>query len=382
MRRCTMNLLPIFVLVPLLLGCSQTKNQDEAGRVQSAQPGKPVAVGSKDPWNGGSGAKPAASKNGGDAAGAPPAQHAAATTTISITLPGTDKNLPGTALRCAIEGDPLSAKNVLSLAMSDDGRLYISDDVGFRRYQPVFDHGCKLKLDRGYGRNGLLAPPADKPTAQSIDGPVAFRSGGPAWRLTSDGKKAIYAFDFLLGVYRIDGNRTVAVCPNLKGVRSIAAASSNTYVGGGQVYNVNLRNKCATTELKAGSGTIYSVAENLWFKSDQDSNTLIALDTRGQRTEVSIKSTDSFAPGGFCYASAVTRCGDKICVVDNNCKKVEIYNQDGSFAAELKDRLFDRDPYGLPMGTSAGAAGLWLAATYHEADAYEGAVFLVPATEL
>ena len=379
MRRCIMYLSQIFVLVPLLLGCSQTKNQDEAAR---AQPAQPAAVGSSDPWNGGSAAPNAATQNSDGAAGAPPAQLDAATNTISIALPGPRKNLPGTALRCAIEGDPLSAKNVLSLAMSDDGRLYISDDIGFRRYQPVFDRGCTLKLDRDFGRNGLLAPPVDKPTAQSLDGPVAFRSGGPTWSLASDGKKAIYAFDFLLGVYRIDGNRTTAVCPNLKSVRSIAAAHRNTYVGGGQVYNVNLRNKCATTELKAGSGTIYNVADQLWFKSDRDSKTIIALDTGGQRTEVSIKSTNSFAPGGFCYASAVTRCGDKICVIDNNCKKVEIYNQDGSFAAELKDRLFDRDPYGLPMGTSAGAAGLWLAATYHEADTYEGAVFLVPTTEL
>lgn len=382
MRRCTMYLLPIFLLVPLLLGCSQTKNQDEAARVPSAQPAQPAAFGSSDPWNGGTGAATATTKNNGDADGAPPAQLDAATNTISITLPGPRKNLPGTALRCAIEGDPLSAKDVLSLAMSDDGRLYISDDVGFRRYRPVFESGCKLKLDRGYGQNGLLAPPADRPTPQTLNGTVAFRSGGPVWRLGSDGKKAIYAFDFLLGLYRIDGNRTAAVCPNMKGVDSIAIAHGATYVGGGQVRNVKLRSKCSTSDVSAGRGTIYGIADQLWFKSGQDSKTIIALDAKGARTELSIKSTDSFAPGGFCYASAVTRCGDKICVVDNNCKKVEIYNQDGSFAAELKDRLFDRDPYGLPTGTSAGPAGLWLAATYHEGNNYEGAIFQVPATEL
>lgn len=376
-----MYLLPMTGLVSLLLSCSQTNNHDEAGGVPPGKASKPAAVGSNDPWNGG-GAKPVATTNGRDAGGAPPTQLDAARNTITITLPSTGPKPPGTALRCAIEGDPLSAKSVLSLAMSDDGRLYISDDVGFRRYQPVFDSGCKLKLDLAYGRNGVLAPPADRPTAQAIDGPVAFRSGGPRWQLAAGSKNTIYAFDFLLGVYRIDGNRSAAVCPDLKGINSLVTIAGNTYLGGGQVRSVKLRNKCATSDVKAGRGTIYGVAEQLWLVSDRDSKTIIALDSQGARTELSIKSTDSFAPGGFCHASAVTRCGDKICVVDNNCKKVEIYNQDGSFAAELKDRLFDRDPYGLPMGTSAGAAGLWLAAAYHEGDNYEGAVFLVPATEL
>lgn len=377
MRRCIMSVLPWYVVASFWLGCSQAKDQTE--RAAAQQPAtNPVATG-RDPWNGGSAGTTTA---GRDAGAAPPATIDAAANAITITLPSADKKSPSTALRCAIEGDPLAAKNVLSLAMSDDGRLYISDDRGFRRYQPTLTGGCKLKLDRGYGSNGVLAPPADKPTAQSLDGTVVLRSGGPTWRLASDGKKAIYAFDFLLGVYRIDGNRIVPVCPNLKGVDSIVTVAGNTYLGGGHVRSVNLRSKCSTSDSKAGRGTIYGIAEKLWFKSTQDAKTIVALDATGAPTEVSIKSTNSFAPGGFCYASAVTRCADKICVVDNNCKKVEIYNHDGSFAAELKDRLFDRAPYGLPMGVSAGPAGLWLAATYHEADAYEGAVFLVPATEL
>ncbi|MBP9088258.1 MAG: hypothetical protein KBG15_19200 [Kofleriaceae bacterium] len=383
-----MFLLLCYVCAALPLGCNQVKDQDQRTPPQSAEPtqlagpNQTVAAGRSDPWNGSSAATVAAAHNGRDAGIGSPDPDGAAGNAIAIALPNTNKKSPSTALRCAIEGAPLSAEHVLSLAMSNDGHLYISDDLGFRRYQPTFEGGCKLKLDRAYGRNGLLAAPPDQPTSQSLEGPVVLRSGGPTWRLTSDGKKAIYAFDFLLGVYRIDGNRTTAVCPNLKGIDSLVTVGGITYVGGGQVQRVNLRSKCSTSDGKAGQGTLYSVADQLWFKSNQDSKTLVALDASGQRTAVQIKSTNSFAPGGFCFASAVTRCSDKICVVDNNCKKIEIYNHDGSFAAELNDRLFDRVPYGLPTGTSAGAAGLWLAATYHEGDTYEGAVFLVPATEI
>ncbi|MBP9088349.1 MAG: hypothetical protein KBG15_19670 [Kofleriaceae bacterium] len=107
------------------------------------------------------------------------------------------------------------------------------EDRGFRRYQPTYEGGCKLKRDRAYGNNGLLAPPSDKPTSQSREGPGAFRSGSLTWRLTSDGKKTIYAFDYLSGVYRIDGNGTTAMCPNLKGIDALVTVGGTTYIGGG-----------------------------------------------------------------------------------------------------------------------------------------------------
>lgn len=300
---------------------------------------------------------------------------------IEISIAPKRANRPSTAVRCAVEGDPLDGKDQLSLATASDGTLYVSDAVGFRRFRPNLEHGCSLQLDRSFGKDGVLAFPNAKPKSQRLnDGPVYMRSGGAQWKLASDGKAAIYAFDYLLGVYRIDHNRAEAVCPDVQGVDSIAVAPAGVFFGGAPIRKANLRGKCSVADLKGTRGSTYAIGDQLWQKTND--KTLTALDANGHATEVSITSKDSFAPGGFCYASAVTACGDKLCVVDNNCKKVEIYNRDGTFAAELKDNLFDQFPFGLPTGTTAGTAGLWLAATYHEANVYEGAVFLVPASEL
>lgn len=369
MRRISRSMKPLRTLgltslsAVLLLGCSKAKHDEPAPTTATPVP------------------TPALTPT---ATSAKPAIDAAPERTdnkIELSIKPARAKAPSTAVRCAVEGDPLDGKDQLSLATASDGALYVSDAVGFRRFRPNLEQGCKLQLDRSFGKDGVLAFPTAKSKAQPLDAErVYVRSGGPQWKLASDGKQGIYAFDYLLGVYRIDHNRAEPICPDVQGVDSIAVVSSGLYFGGAPVRKANLRGKCSVVELKGTRGKTYAIGEQLWHQTDD--KTLTALDANGHATEISITSKDSFAPGGFCYASAVTACGDKLCVVDNNCKKIEIYNRDGSFAAELKDNLFDQFPYGLPTGTSAGDAGLWLVATYHEANVYEGAVFLVPASEL
>src|SRR5438309_132592 len=65
-----------------------------------------------------------------------------------------------------------------------------------------------------------IALPAANKRPQRIDkGPVYMRSGGPAWHLVRAGD-AIYAYDFLGGLFRVDRGKPEAACTDVFGYDS------------------------------------------------------------------------------------------------------------------------------------------------------------------
>jgi hypothetical protein len=294
-------------------------------------------------------------------------------------VPARKPGQASTAQRCSIEGNPLKVEHNISIALDGAQHVYVSDDIGFRRYQATTDGGCQLTLDRTFGQDGWLPIPKVEPKSQRLDGgTLHFRSGGPQWSIISGGGAVIYAYDFLLGVYRIDRGKAEPVCPSIQGLTSMAVFNGTVLIGNQPLRRLSLGVPCKASDIAKSGGSIFVTGKQVWLANDK---TITAIDAHGKPSEVAIVSKDSFAPGGFCNISSVSACGDKVCVVDNNCKKIAVFNVDGSFAAELNDNLFDHTPYMLTAGAGSDR-GLWLGAKYHEANNYEGAIFWIPATEM
>jgi hypothetical protein len=300
-----------------------------------------------------------------------------------ITISVDKANAPqrGTASRCAIDGAPITSNKSISLsiAATANNTLYIAEGEHLRRYQKTDDADCKLKLDTTFGDNGILAAPKAAAKPQQLKGTVYLRSGDPEWKVAIDQQARVYLYDFLLGVYRVDKGKTVPVCAGMPGIKSLAFAKGGPFVVRDGVESIELKGKCKTKQLVKSALSLFSVADSVWVQTGSESIASLAGDTLG----TTIKSVDAFEPGGFCSVSSVAACGkDRLCVVDNNCKKIAVFESNGTFAAELKRGLFAQSPYGLSAGASGEELGLWLGATYKADDVYEASVLLVPASEL
>jgi hypothetical protein len=299
--------------------------------------------------------------------------------TLRITVePPPSPDAEHAAIRCALDGDPLDADymhGTLSIAAASDGALYVSDPAGVRRYRAADGEACSLALDPGFGSAGVLAIPDIEAAPQTIgDGPFYMQSGGATWRLAAGPAGAVYIYDLLRGIHRVDRGKVESACA-LQGVASLVFVAAQAYINRNGGEKLALRG-CKTTaaHLDPAPGmTLHSAAGALWGELDSARVARYGADGKAVAT---IESTDSFAPGGFCSLVALAACGDGICVVDSNCTKIERFSADATFERELPtEALFASRPQSLTSATTGPDATLWIAAAHKDGAHVEGAIY-------
>lgn len=309
--------------------------------------------------------------------------HGAGKITLSVTEPST---APAAAMRCALGGDPLVVPCVGSgtLAVTPRGALYLTGDGGtVRRYRRAAGEGCTLELDASFGAGGTLTAPDKAPKPQTLGkGPVYMRSGGPDWQLAADGD-TVYLYDLLLGLYRVDRGSAQPVCPDLQGLKGLAidGGTAISSIDGGT--RLALGKKCkaspVTLDPKPRFG-VHAVGDAAWGQIASGKLVRYGKDGAAAAT---IGGDDAFAPGGLCSTSAVSACGDDVCVLDGNCQKLSRFAADGTHVLERKaDQLLGDRPYGFSALAPADDGGLWLLARHKDGETCEAALYLVPGAAL
>ncbi len=300
---------------------------------------------------------PEAGAGSGSAAATPEAQNKITISVVQPKAPGT-----GYAKRCALGGDPLvdACSGGGSLAVDAAGTLYLATKTEIRRYRRVDGEGCRFDPD-----GDPIAMPAEPVRSQRIDGPVFMRSGGPSWRLEATAD-AVYAFDYLGGLYRVDKGSAEPVCTDVFGYDSLAPLGKKLLVtrrgieqvipgntgrgtkGACTVRSAKIDDK-AREKVHAIRGTLYAAAGDTITR--YDGATAVPL---GEGADV-------------CYATTLVGCGDSVCVADNNCMKLVQLGADGKAMRTMDGRsLFDTRPYALHDAATTPEGGVLLLVNHRD----------------
>jgi hypothetical protein len=280
----------------------------------------------------------------------------------------------GLAKRCLLGGDPLGADCVgggTGIAVGKDGLLYVVDGKQVRRYQRTPGDACNFEPS-----GEPIALPPDNPRPQPLGkGPVYMRSGGAAWHLVRAGD-ALYAHDFLAGLFRIDHGKPELACVDVFGYNSVAALGKKLLIARGDVLELKLGKQCKAIATKLADkvrGSLYSAHDKLYLASGSeltrfDGTTQTKL---GEGTRI-------------CYATALTACGDGACVLDSNCMQIIQLAADGKVLRVLDDdKLFATRPWSIAEAATSDAGDVYVLARHrdktNDKEICEAAVYELPA---
>jgi hypothetical protein len=279
----------------------------------------------------------------------PPADAAAATdaeaTSGKITFSVKPAHPKGTALgkRCAIDGEPLVGEcsgGSEGLAIDAKNTLWVTSGASIRRY--TRGEACH------YVPDGVPfdLPPVDKRMQPLDKGPVYMRSGGPAWHLLRAGD-AIYAYDYLGGMFRVDRGKPEPVCLDVFGYDSAAFLDGKIYIARQGIEELVPGKKCVAKSAKIDDkahGKLAAIRGKLYLASRD--NALMRAEPK--------KLVDAAPTAKPCSIWATTACGDSdACMIDGNCKRV-IQVGDGDF-----ERVLEQDSLFEPVPWSIVAAATW-----------------------
>ncbi len=319
---------------------------------------------------------------------APPTGADAAAATITLSLKPSGPRTPGLATRCSLDGAPLGSACRLdgnNLAIDSDGRIYVVDTAGVRRFQaPVADASdagaCALALDTSFGVGGVLTIPEMTSAPQVIGkGPVHMRSGGPSWELAAGPRGVVYAYDFLLGVHRIDRGKVEPACPALQGVGELVFVGAQAYANRNGVEALTIGKTCKTRPVALEPRPRHGLFVVGGTLAGETEGRRVALYGAGGAATAQLGADDAHAPGGACSVMAVVACGDDVCVVDHNCKKVPRYGRDGAYLRTHDfAELFTDSPYVVSTAVTGTDGSTWFSTAHQDGAACEGAVYRVP----
>jgi hypothetical protein len=339
------------VLGAMLIVSACTQKSDDKPASRAAEPSKPaVALGHP----------------GVDNAAAAPVGPATPQKPAKSTL----------ARRCTLAGDPLVSDCVGGgdgLAFGKDGELYVVDGKHVRRYRRAAGDACHFEPS---GEGAAIELPPDNPRPQKVGGgPIYMRSGGAAWRLVRSGD-AVYAHDFLGGLFRIDRGKSEPACVDVFGYKSVAALGKKLYIARGGIHELRLGKQCKAVSAKLddkASGALYAAHDKLYLGSGSE---LVRYDGTtptklGEGTRI-------------CFVSAFTACGDGACIVDNNCMQVIQLGADGKVLRVLDDdKLFAARPWSLAEATTSDAGAVYVLARHrdktNDKEICEAAIYELPA---
>jgi hypothetical protein len=302
----------------------------------------------------------------------PAAALVADATAVAPTPPKPAKT--GLARRCVLAGDPLSADCVgggTGIAAGKDGLLYVVDGKQVRRYQRAAGTDCSFEPS-----GEPIALPPDNPRPQPLGkGPVYMRSGGAAWHLVRAGD-ALYAHDFLGGLFRIDHGKPEPACVDVFGYNSVAALGKKLLVARGDIALLKLGKQCKAVPAKIADkvrGSLYSAHDKLYLASGSELTRFEgATPTKlGEGTRI-------------CYATALTACGDGACVLDSNCMQIIQLAADGKVLRVLDDdKLFATRPWSIAEAATGDAGDVYVLARHrdktNDKEICEAAIYELPA---
>lgn len=278
------------------------------------------------------------------------------------------------AKRCVLGGDPLAADCVggsTGIALGKDGLLYVADGQVVRRYRRAPGDSCNFEPT-----GEPIQLPPDNPRPQPLGkGPVYMRSGGAAWHLVRGGD-AIYAHDFLGGLFRIDHGKPEPACVDVFGYNSAAALGKKLLVARGEILELKLGKHCKAVSAKLADkarGSLYAVRDKLYLANGSeltrfDGTTQTKL---GEGTRI-------------CYATALTACGDGACVLDSNCMQMIQLAADGKVLRVLDDdKLFATRPWSIAEAATSDAGDVYVLARHrdktNDKEICEAAIYELPA---
>jgi hypothetical protein len=309
-----------------------------------------------------------------DGAGAPVAD-AESSSTIQLSIEPRPAAGTGLAKRCALGGAPIASSCTSSggggVAVDVKGIVYIAEGDRVRRYQRADGDECRYEP---MGEPIVL--PAEPVRKQRVDKPVHVRSGGPAWKLSRAGT-AIYAGDFLAGLYRIDRGRAEAACVDEFGYDAVAQVGGKLLVAREGIERLTLGAKCTARaegiDAKA-RGDAYAIGGTLW----------VAPRARAEVARYDGKHRVVVAKEELCSVQAMAPCGDGACILDHNCMQIVQVGQDDAVRVLETRALFDRRPWMLRAAAQRPDGGLLLLARHRDVSAEtqncEAALYELPAS--
>jgi hypothetical protein len=288
------------------------------------------------------------------------AESSAGKITISVVQP----KAPGSGLakRCAIGGAPLASDCVggsNGVAFDKAGTLYVTNAGTLHRYSidRALSPDCKLAP-----KGEPLALPANNPRPQTLGkGPIYMRSGGVAWDLVQT-PDAVYAHDFLVGLFRVDRDKAEPACTQEFGFRRYVKVGKRLLALRKGVEEVTLGKAGAC---KAKSAGIDDKTRELFAAGGKAYTTFDDLGVR------------------LCHASAMTACGDGACILDHNCPGLIQLGNDGKVVRQIDaNKLFDKTPYSVDGIATAADGAVYIHARHRDRvqglDVCEAAVYMIP----
>lgn len=276
--------------------------------------------------------------------------------TISVVKPTTPGS--GFAKRCVVAGPPLATTCIggsKGIALDAAGTLYVANEQLLHRFSISED--CKLAP-----AGEPIALPADNPRPQVLGkGPVYMRSGGVAWRLARAGD-AIYAHDFLVGMFRVDRGKVEPACTQEFGFHAFVKVGKRLLAQRKGIEEITLGKAGAC---KAKSAGIDDKARLLFAARDR---AYTKFDDLGVR---------------LCHVAAMTACGDGACILDHNCPQLVQLAADGTVLRQIEaEQLFDVRPWSVDGLATATDGSVYLYARHRDKldgkDVCEAAVYRIP----
>jgi hypothetical protein len=280
------------------------------------------------------------------------------------------------AKRCIIGGDPLAGpcnSYDEGIAIGKDGQLYVAVGKQVYRYKRGEGTDCQLEP------NGEpIQMPADNPRPQPLDkGPVYMRSGGSEWHLVRSGD-AVYAHDFLGGLFRIDRGKPEPVC-DVFGYSSLAAFGKKLVIARQGFEELEPGKRCKPAKLgidDKARGTVFAVRDKLYLANGKK------LTRYDGKTPVLLLE-DEDKDKRVCFVTALAACGDGLCVLDQNCVKILQLDADGNVLRAIDDdQLFATRPFGMNELVTADSGAVYLRAKHRDStngkEICEAAIYELP----
>jgi hypothetical protein len=290
-----------------------------------------------------------------------------------IAIAVTPPHMPGIGLakRCAIAGDPLVTDcggGHGGLAFDGSGTLYVVAGGEVRRFRRADGRDCRFDPEP----TSIPLPPPNRRPQRLDSGAIYLRSGGPDWRLVA-GAGAVYASDFLGGLFRIDRGRSEPACPDVFGYDTVAALGRRLLIARAGIEQLSPGAHCTARSARIDDkahGELYAVGDHLYLAANFG-HALVRYDGT-----TAVKLVPDLR---LCSTTGVVACGDGACVVDNNCMQVVQLAKSGELVRALPgDKLFDVRPYALSAAATGPGGAVYVLARHKDKDTCEAAIYELP----
>lgn len=271
------------------------------------------------------------------------------------TVPATQKTTdrptanafgPFSIMQCEIDGPPIESKNLKAIAATANTLFVMEGGYtesnapwgALRRYSITPGADCSLTMDTTFGNKGRLTD------TNGFD------------NLSTNAKGALYVVSDQK-LLRLAGDRLEEVC---KGDVFSCASSGNcegsmVFIDDNNLlvnnrgmgpqrhkwYQVELNSDSCKQGYIMGDQTLRTFKPELtWSNADIIGDQLIMVGRLNQKSRYQLfafpfqggaPATTFDTSNEICSDSGAIGCGDGVCVLDTNCKRLKIYNADGSF---------------------------------------------------